>query len=99
MKSPVYVVIALLALLGWSSFTTQSGQTSSTGIRSNSSQANKVAIARIWHGRTRASKADEYYEYLREAGIKKIRGIAGNLGVQVLRRTENETAEFTVISY
>lgn len=30
---------------------------------------------------------------------KKIQGIAGNLGVQVLRRTVNDITEFTVISY
>lgn len=59
----------------------------------------KTAIARIWHGRTKTAKADEYYEYLKEAGIRKIQGIAGNLGVQVLRRTTDDITEFTVISY
>lgn len=56
-------------------------------------------VARVWHGRTPAAKADEYYEYLREAGVKKILGIEGNLGVQVFRRTEGDVTEFTVISY
>ena len=56
-------------------------------------------IARIWHGRTLTSKADEYYAYLKEAGIDKIEAIQGNLGAQVLRRTEDKTTEFTVISY
>jgi len=59
----------------------------------------KVVIARIWHGRTRSSRADEYYEYLNEAGVKKIQAIEGNLGVQVLRRTTRGITEFTVISY
>lgn len=98
-KSSIYVVAALLALLSWLAITPQIGRTSSAGSRNSASQANKVAIARIWHGRTKTAKADEYYAYLKEAGIKKIRGIAGNLGVQVLRRTENEVTEFTVISY
>ncbi|MBD2564562.1 MULTISPECIES: antibiotic biosynthesis monooxygenase family protein [Nostoc] len=59
----------------------------------------KKVIARIWHGTTLTSKADEYYVYLVEAGIKKIESIPGNLGVQVLRRTDGNNTEFTVISY
>lgn len=66
--------------------------------KSTSLQSRKV-IARIWHGRTLTSKADEYYAYLKEAGINKIEAIEGNLGAQVLRRTEERTTEFTVISY
>ncbi len=31
--------------------------------------------------------------------MKKIQAIPGNLGVQVLRRTEGDVTEFTVISY
>lgn len=58
-----------------------------------------IAIARIWHGKTSSVKADEYYAYLCEAGIKKIQAIEGNLGVQVFRHPMNEVTEFTVISY
>jgi len=61
-------------------------------------QAKKV-IARIWHGRTLTSKADEYYDYLKEAGINKIEAIEGNLGAQVLRRPDGKATEFVVISY
>lgn len=99
LKYHLCLSVWLLALVCSPSVTAQSGQSSSAMKQSGVAQANKVVIARIWHGRTRASKADEYYEYLKEAGIKKIQGIAGNLGVQVLRRTENEITEFTVISY
>lgn len=56
-------------------------------------------VARMWHGRTPASKADEYVNYLYEAGIKKIRSINGNLGVEVLRQVDDDVAEFYVISY
>jgi heme-degrading monooxygenase HmoA len=56
-------------------------------------------IARIWEGRTRAALADEYAAYLYEHGVKKLRATPGNLGVQVLRRTQNGIAEFTTISY
>ncbi|MBW4563090.1 MAG: antibiotic biosynthesis monooxygenase [Mojavia pulchra JT2-VF2] len=59
----------------------------------------KKVVARIWHGTTLTSKADEYYAYLVEAGINKIKSIPGNLGAQVLRRTNGNNTEFTVISY
>jgi heme-degrading monooxygenase HmoA len=59
----------------------------------------KKIIARIWQGKVPEAKAEEYAKYHFEAGVKRIQGIAGNLGVQVLRRTENEITEFTTISY
>lgn len=65
----------------------------------STTQQPRMVIARIWHGRTLTSKADEYYAYLKEAGINKVEAIEGNLGAQVLRRTEDKTTEFTVISY
>ncbi len=59
----------------------------------------KKVVARMWHGRTLTSRADEYYAYLKEAGIDKIEAIEGNLGAQVLRRTNGKTTQFIVISY
>ena len=59
----------------------------------------KPAVARIWEGRTRAAIADEYAAYLYEHGVKKLRSTKGNLGVEVLRRTREDIAEFTTISY
>jgi len=59
----------------------------------------KTVVARMWHGRTLTAKADEYYAYLKQAGIDKIEAIPGNLGAQVLRRMDGNTTEFTVISY
>jgi heme-degrading monooxygenase HmoA len=59
----------------------------------------KKAVARMWHGRTKTSQADEYYVYLKQEGIDKIEAIPGNLGAQILRRTDGEATEFTVISY
>lgn len=58
-----------------------------------------ITIARMWHGRVPVAKANEYTTYIDEAGLKKIRSIEGNLGVQMFRRTENDVAEFYVISY
>src|ERR671918_2727053 len=59
----------------------------------------KPAVARMWQGRTRASIADRYAEYLYEEGVKKLRATKGNLGVQVFRRLHDGVAEFTTISY
>ena len=56
-------------------------------------------VARIWHGRVRTAKANEYSAYLQKEGIEKIEAIPGNLGAQVLRRTDGKVTEFTVISY
>lgn len=64
-----------------------------------STDSRKIVIARMWSGRTKTLRADEYYKYLVDAGITKIQKIEGNLGVQVMRRTENEVTLFTVISY
>ena len=61
-------------------------------------QARKV-IARMWHGRVMTAKADEYYIYLKEMGIDKIKEIQGNLGAQVMRRNNGKETEFMVISY
>jgi heme-degrading monooxygenase HmoA len=59
----------------------------------------QTIVARMWHGRTPAAKSSEYTKYLYETGIKKIRLVDGNKGVQVFRRTDDKVAEFYVISY
>jgi hypothetical protein len=54
-------------------------------------------IVRIWRGRTRRDRADEYEIYNYDVGITPLLGKA--LGVQTLRSDgENET-EFMTISY
>jgi heme-degrading monooxygenase HmoA len=65
---------------------------------SNPRIAEKKTVARIWRGRTLASKADEYEAYLFASGITKIRETPGNLGVTVLRRADGNQTEFLVIS-
>ena len=56
-------------------------------------------VARVWHGRTPADKADEYRQYLFDAGVKKIAILPGNRGVQMMMSRTAEQAEFMVISY
>src|SRR6267378_5115968 len=46
--------------------------------------ASGPAIARVWHGRVSAARADEYAKYLAES-IKKFRAIPGNRGYQMMR--------------
>lgn len=55
-------------------------------------------IARIWHGATKADKADEYFDYLNETGISDYRATNGNRGVYILRRTENNEAHFLLLT-
>ncbi len=55
------------------------------------------AIARIWRGRTRRDRADEYEAYLYEVGIKPLMEKA--LGVQNFREDRDSESEFITISY
>jgi len=56
-------------------------------------------IARTWHGVVPLEKADEYHDYLLRTGVKDCQSTSGNLGVQVLRRTEAGQAHFLFISF
>ncbi len=51
-------------------------------------------IARTWHGRVPADKADAYYNYLQRTGLADYRRTPGNLGVLVQRRIEGDLAHF-----
>ncbi|MBX0289962.1 antibiotic biosynthesis monooxygenase [Hymenobacter sp. HSC-4F20] len=55
-------------------------------------------ITRIWHGRTPAHHAETYLQYLQESGIAEYKSTPGNLGVQVLRRVEEDVCHFWTIS-
>ena len=57
-----------------------------------------AAVARVWHGRTATTRADEYAAYL-EPAITKFRTLPGNLGYQMMRETIGDETHFTVISY
>jgi hypothetical protein len=75
---------------------------SATDVPLERSTANKPAIARIWRGRVKRERADEYQKYNYEFGIKPL--IEKAMGVQALREdrdTETEfiKTEFITISY
>ena len=54
-------------------------------------------IARIWRGRVKRERADEYAKYLYEAGIRPLEEKA--LGVEQLREDREEETEFVTVSY
>jgi heme-degrading monooxygenase HmoA len=62
-----------------------------------SQQVGRPGIARIWRGRTRRDRADEYEAYNYEAGIKPL--IEKAMGVQTLREDRDGETEFMTISY
>ena len=47
-------------------------------------------VARMWHGRTKASDAEVYKKYLFGSGIPEYRSTEGNRGAWVLCRIEGE---------
>ena len=60
-------------------------------------QEKKPTIARIWRGRTRRERADEYEAYSLEAGIRPL--IEKARGVQYFREDRETESEFMTISY
>lgn len=56
-------------------------------------------IVRMWHGRTHASKAQAYQEFLNQRAIPDYRSVAGNLSVHILRREEGEVTHFITLTY
>ncbi|MGE5562885.1 MAG: antibiotic biosynthesis monooxygenase [Bacillota bacterium] len=47
-------------------------------------------IARRWHGRIPASKADEYLKLMKEVGLADYRSTPGNLAAWCLHRAEGD---------
>jgi heme-degrading monooxygenase HmoA len=54
-------------------------------------------IARIWRGRVKRERADEYGKYLYDAGIRPLEEKA--LGVEQFREDREDESEFVTISY
>jgi heme-degrading monooxygenase HmoA len=55
-------------------------------------------IARVWHGSTRPADADRYVSHLRRNVFHELSAIAGFRGVQLLRRADEESVDFVVIT-
>jgi heme-degrading monooxygenase HmoA len=56
-------------------------------------------IARIWHGRTPASKSDAYLAFLKERAVADYQATAGNQGVYLLRSVEGEQVHFLTLTF
>jgi heme-degrading monooxygenase HmoA len=56
-------------------------------------------IARLWHGRVLPGEADEYAAFLADRAIPDYRGVAGNLGVRILRRDAKDAVHFVTLSF
>jgi len=61
------------------------------------SDGKRPAIARIWRGRVRRERADEYEKYNYDVGIRPL--IEKALGVQTFREDSETESEFMTISY
>ena len=59
--------------------------------------AKRPAVVRIWRGRTRRERADEYEAYNYEVGIKPL--IEKALGAQTFREDRGDETEFMTVSY
>ncbi|WPP49108.1 antibiotic biosynthesis monooxygenase family protein [Catalinimonas niigatensis] len=56
-------------------------------------------IARTWHGVVPIEKGDAYYEYLLKTGLNDYQHTEGNLGLQVLRRSEGDKMHYFLITF
>lgn len=56
-------------------------------------------IARIWHGITLDTVADDYLAFLRERAVPDYRAVPGNLSVQLLHRRDGRLAHFIIVTH
>lgn len=56
-------------------------------------------IARTWHGRVPLAKAAAYEAYLQKTGLADYQRVAGNRGVYLLRRDEDDVSHFTTLTF
>ena len=56
-------------------------------------------IARVWQGVTTEALADEFQNYIFTTGLLELKSTPGNLGVIILRRTEEGKERFLLISF
>jgi heme-degrading monooxygenase HmoA len=59
----------------------------------------EIMMARIWHGKTKASQAGAYRDFLIARAIPDYQSITGNLGVHILRRIEGDEAHFIMLTF
>jgi heme-degrading monooxygenase HmoA len=56
-------------------------------------------IARIWHGKVPAAKANDYHQYLLATGLKDYAAVKGNRGVMLLKREEGGITHYDTLTF
>jgi heme-degrading monooxygenase HmoA len=56
-------------------------------------------IARLWHGTTSTTKADEYLAFLQERALPDYRSTPGNIAAYILRREDGGITHFSTLTY
>ena len=55
-------------------------------------------VTRVWHGRTKASDADAFLDFLEKNGITDYKRIEGNLSAKIWRRIEGDICHFWTVT-
>jgi heme-degrading monooxygenase HmoA len=53
----------------------------------------------MWHGRTRAARADAYLAFLQQRALPDYRGTPGNLAAWILRRDDGDATHFITLTH
>jgi heme-degrading monooxygenase HmoA len=56
-------------------------------------------IARLWHGRVPADKADAYLDLMERVAVPDYRAVAGNLAAYALRRDEGDVTHVLMLTF
>jgi len=56
-------------------------------------------IARIWHGRTKATDFEDYTELMKSVAITDYEQTPGFVKLSFLRRVEGDVAHFSLVTY
>lgn len=56
-------------------------------------------IARLWHGRVPAAKAERYREFLNQRAVPDYRSTPGNIRVHILERPDGEVTHFMTLTF
>ena len=56
-------------------------------------------IVRMWHGMVKASKADEYADFMKERAVPDYSSVGGLKKLLFLRKVETDIAHFLLVTY
>lgn len=56
-------------------------------------------IARVWHGRVPASRAEEYLALMRTVALADYRSVDGNRGAWCLTRADGDEVHFQMVTH